>query len=65
MSACSVVGRTDRGCHGVWRHAPKAGHAFPVVFVLEPAPHADLVRPVTLGISDWESKLMLASKEQS
>ena len=65
MSTCSAVGRAKWGRHRLRRHAPKAGHAFPVVFVLEPAVQADLVRPVTLGISNRESELMLASKKQS
>ncbi len=36
----------------------------PVVFVLGPAADADLVGPMAPRLSDWETKLMLASKEQ-
>ena len=65
MRACSPAGCAVWGRRELRRHAAETGHALPVVFVLHSAPHADLVRPVTLGISDRESKLMLTSKDQS
>jgi hypothetical protein len=71
-----TVARSKVGCLGcagcavrrrreLRRHAAETGHALPVVFVLNSAVHADLVGPMTCGISNRESELMLASEEQS
>lgn len=64
MSTRWAVARADRERTGLWRQSSKTSHAFPVVFVLESTAHADLVCPVTVGISHRESKLMLASNKQ-